>query len=127
MDIDFSLFYDTRTRTYRQCEATTRKVEEQEEFFAIFASKKKIQKYTPLTLHIVHTHTHARTHSHAHTHTHKHVQDVTGTPRPRGRLDRSQHRHGDRARVRFGGRRDHLQGEEFFEEEKREERPSDET
>ena len=91
----------------------------------------KIQKYTSLTLHIVHALTHARSHTHTHTHTHthkkKHVQDVTGTPRPRGRLDRSQHRHGDRARGRFGGRRDHLQGEEFFEEDKREERPSDET
>ena len=61
MDIDFSLFYDTRT--YRQCEATTRKVEE--EFFS--HRKKKFKNIH--TAYCANTHTHAHTHTHTHTHT----------------------------------------------------------
>ena len=69
MDIDFSLFYDTRTRTYRQCEATTSS-EWKRNFSRFLHRKKKFKNIRVPPSHcILCKHTHARTHSHTHTHT----------------------------------------------------------
>jgi len=64
------LYFTYDTRTYRQCEATTRKVERGIfRDFCIEKKNSKIYAYPPHTAYCANTHTRTHSHTHAHTHT----------------------------------------------------------